>query len=74
MQKRCLLKLYEKNISNIKIAVIFAQVSHVVPLKGLTNLEYVNLANNPISSIQPSYVKQLCSTNPKCKIFLNVSC
>jgi len=35
---------------------------------GLLNLEYVNLKFNPISLLQPSYVKQLCSTNPSCTI------
>ena len=37
---------------------------------GLTNLESVYLDRNPISLKQPSYVISLCSTNPKCKIYL----
>ena len=35
---------------------------------GLLNLEIVNLRSNPISILQLSYVKQLCSTNPRCTI------
>jgi len=41
---------------------------------GLTNLEIVYLANNPISSTQQSYVTQLCLSNPKCIICLFDSC
>ena len=37
---------------------------------GTLNLEEVYLGNNPISSILPSYVKRLCSTNPKCRILI----
>jgi len=37
---------------------------------GMVNLERVYLANNIISKQQPSYVKKLCSSNPKCTIYL----
>ena len=37
---------------------------------GLLNLEEVYLGSNPISQLQPSYVKQLCSTNPWCTIYI----
>ena len=37
---------------------------------GLLNLETVYLGSNPISLLQPSYVKQLCSTNPRCTIYV----
>jgi len=37
---------------------------------GLQNLEEVYLGSNPISQKQPSFVRSLCSTNPKCKIYL----
>jgi len=36
---------------------------------GLLNLVYVSLKSNPISLLQPSLVKQLCSTNPRCTIY-----
>ena len=35
---------------------------------GLSNLEVVNLFGNPIVTTQPTYVLQLCLTNPKCII------
>jgi Leucine-rich repeat (LRR) protein len=38
---------------------------------GLLNLVEVYLESNPISLLQPSYVKQLCSTNPRCTIYIN---
>ena len=38
---------------------------------GLTNLEIVYLGENPISTIQQSFVIQLCLTNPKCIICLS---
>jgi len=38
---------------------------------GLLNLEEVYLESNPISIMQPSYVKQLCLTNPRCTIYIN---
>ena len=37
---------------------------------GLINLNAVYLRSNPISTILPSYVTKLCSTNPKCTIYL----
>jgi Leucine-rich repeat (LRR) protein len=37
--------------------------------KGLLNLQYVFVGSNPISILHPLYVKQLCSTNPRCTIF-----
>jgi len=37
---------------------------------GLLYLEYVNLESNPISILRPSFVKQLCSTNPRCTIYV----
>jgi len=37
---------------------------------GLLNLLVVYLNSNPISILQPSYVKQLCSTNPRCTIYV----
>jgi hypothetical protein len=41
---------------------------------GLTNLEVVYLANNPISVTQPFSVLALCLTNPKCAICLYDVC
>jgi Leucine-rich repeat (LRR) protein len=38
---------------------------------GLLNLEKVYLGSNPISMLQPSFVKQLCSTNPRCTIYID---
>jgi len=37
---------------------------------GLLELEKVRLKSNPISIMQPSYVKQLCLTNPWCTIYI----
>jgi hypothetical protein len=37
---------------------------------GLVNLIAVYLDSNPISILQPSLVKQLCSTNPYCRIYI----
>lgn len=41
---------------------------------GLNNLETVCLYGNPISSLFPSLVKTLCSTNPKCNIKISENC
>jgi hypothetical protein len=41
---------------------------------GLTNLEVVYLANNPMTAMQPSSVLQLCLTNPKCTVCLYDVC
>ena len=38
---------------------------------GLVNLETVQLGNNPISTVQMSFVIELCESNPKCTILLN---
>jgi Leucine-rich repeat (LRR) protein len=37
---------------------------------GMLGLERVYLGNNIISKLQPSYVKKLCASNPKCTIYI----
>ena len=54
------LRLYNNKITSIDRSIFF----------GLFNLETVYMRTNPISEILPSYVKRLCSTNPKCTIYL----
>ena len=53
------------NLSNNQLVLLSKNI-----FDGLLNLESVYLSQNPISKTQPAYVLSLCSTNPKCKIYL----
>jgi Leucine-rich repeat (LRR) protein len=43
-------------------------------LVGLVNLEKVCFYHNPISQKQPSLLKNICNTNPKCIVYLDKTC
>lgn len=61
------------NIRDIDLAFNFISVFDRFALLGLTLIETVNLAGNPIVVISGSSIQQLCLTNPRCRIITSLS-
>lgn len=56
-------RLARLDLSNNKIIAVDKMTT-----MGLVDLQVINLLGNPISKVQPGFVRQLCLTNPKCSV------